>query len=260
MYKRTSVVESRRALFLNRLTGALPQGYERLYFGSEFCCWSFPEAERIEAALGAARAAGMAFTLATPVVAEDFLPGLRKTLDLIAPALQDGDEILLSDWGALTLARAACPQVPLVLGRVLSGQKRGPQILDLGLRGAALDYFRRGSWYGAHARELLAELGIARVELDNLLQGVAALPAGLQGSLHHPYAFVTSTRGCPWRPPGSRGPCGQPCGEVFSLISSREPGTLLQCGNTQFLENPRLPENLAELGIDRLVFHPHLPR
>lgn len=257
---RTNVAEPQRALFLHRLEGALPGGYERLYFGSEFCCWSFPDAARIEDALGAARQAGLAFTLATPVLAEDFLEVLRATLIRLGPALQRGDEILLSDWGALALARAACPQIPLVLGRVLSGQKRGPQILDLDLSAAALDYFRRGSFYGAQARALLAEQGIARIELDNLMQGVAALPGGLRASLHHPYLFVTSSRSCPWRAPGSRGPCGVPCGEVFSLASEREPGALLQCGNTQFLHNPTLPADFAALGIDRLVFHPRLPR
>lgn len=247
------------AIFLARPEDRFPAGYERIYFGSEFCPWNFPSLSEIEGAIDAARRAGLHFTLATPVLAEDFLPRLKQVLAGISPRLEAGDEILISDWGALALARAACPDVSLVLGRVLSGQKRGPQIVDLDLTPAARAYFQGGAWYGSEAREVLDELLIARIEIDNLLQGVAPL-AGGGASLHFPYLFVTSTRSCPWREPGDGGPCRAACGEVFRLTSPRETVPLLQCGNTQFIRNDQLPAAPETLGIDRLVFHPCLPR
>lgn len=248
-----------QALFLNRLSGALPAGCERLYFGAEFCPWTFPPAPAIAAAVAAARGAGCFFTLATPVIHEPFLRQLQGILAEALPLLGPGDEVLISDWGALPLVRELAPHLPVVLGRVLSGQKRGPQILDLDLSGAQLDYFRQGSWYAAEAVALLAELGIGRVELDNLVQGIAPLPAGLTASLHVPFAMVTSSRNCPFRASNGESGCAGGCGEVFTLTAPASPLPLLQRGNTQFLRHDRLPENLPALGVDRLVRHPQLP-
>jgi len=249
-----------RALFLNRLDGALPAGFSRLYFGAEFCPWMLPPLAALRQALEAARSAGIAFTLATPVLIETSLAPLRRLLAEFLPLLGDGDEVLISDLGALELVREVDPQRTVILGRVLSGQKRGPQILDLELSAAEREYFRSGSWYAAAAKALLDEMGIARVELDNLLQGIAPLPAGLCGSLHYPFAMVASSRNCPYRTGSDPHGCAAGCGEVFTLSSPRHRVPLLQGGNTQFLRHDALPEDLADLGIDRLVWHPVLPR
>ncbi len=250
--------EPERSLFLNRLTGALPSGFQRLYFGAEFCPWAFPSLTEIEQAVEYVRELGGAFTLAIPVLAESLVPRLRSVLRHIHPLLRGGDEILINDFGAIQLVNEVTPDVPIVLGRVLSGQKRGPQILDLHLGVDALTYFRQGRWYATEAVSFLSELGISRVELDNLLQGIAPLPAGLKGSLHYPYAMVTSSRNCPFRPAGAE--CDAGCGETFTLTTSASRLPLIQGGNTQFIRHDRLPEDRLRLGIDRLVFHPRLPR
>lgn len=247
------------ALFLSRLEEALPPEIDRLYFGSEFCPWTFPPAADVAAAHAAARAACLRFTLATPVLVEAFLPRLRHTLQEVLPLFAGGDEVLISDWGALAMIREIAPSLPVVLGRTLSGQKRGAQILDLDLAGPALDYFRQGSWYANEALALLAEVGIARVELDNLLQGIAPLPVGLVASLHIPFAMVTSSRNCPYREGDGASGCTAGCGEVLTLTGEQSRLPLLQRGNTQFLRHEQLPENLAALGVDRLVRHPFLP-
>lgn len=248
-----------RALFLNRLHQPLPAGYRRLYFGAEFCPWRFPAVDEVREALAVAHAAGWSFTLATPVLAERLRPRLRQTLAAILPLLTSDDEVLISDWGALAPLRELAPQRAPVLGRVLSGQKRGPQILDLDLTPEQLDYFRQGNWYAAEAVALLREERIVRVELDNLPQGLAPLPAGLRGTLHTPYAMVTSSRNCPFRDGPADGGCAASCGEVFTLTSPRSPLPLYQGGNTQFLLLPDLPDAPKSLGIDRIVHHPGLP-
>jgi len=247
-----------RALFLHRLPAELPAGTQRLYWGAEFCCWRQPAAAATREALAFARAHGLGFSLVTPVLVETFVPRLEKLLDQTLPELGSGDEVVISDLGAIEAGRSRRPELPLVLGRALSGQKRGPRILDLELTSAQSDYFRQGAWYSAEAQRLLAELGIARVELDNLLQGLAPLPQGVAGTLHTPYALVTSSRNCPFRETRS-GPCRPTCGEVFSLTTPQSRVPLYQAGNSQFLCNPVLPENPAALGIDRLVEHLQLP-
>jgi hypothetical protein len=249
-----------RALFLSRPDDDLPSWVGRLYFGAEFCPWTFPKAGEILAAIQAARRCAVPFTLATPVIIEPFLAPLRRALEEIVPFLAPGDEILISDWGALSLVQETAPCIPVILGRVLSGQKRGPEILDLQLTADELHYFRQGSWYSPEAARFLAETGIYRVELDNLLQGISPLPDGLRASLHYPFAMVTSSRNCPFRSGNPARECAASCGEVFALESPRSQLPLLQRGNTQFLSNGDLPGDPEGCGIDRLVWHPRLPR
>ncbi len=242
-----------QAVFLRSLPETAPGGFSRLYFGAEFCFWRLPEATEILQALSWARRAGWGFTLVTPVLGEDERLRLDLLLSTVLPQLAETDEVLISDWGALQAVRSHRPELPIVLGRTLSGQKRGPRILGLQLTPEQQAYFQQGSWHNHSAVELLAEQGIGRIEQDNLLQGLAPLPAPLKGSLHLPYAMVTSSRNCPFRTVDGNRPCPAPCGELFRLQSEETEVPLYQDGNTQFLCNETLPEDLAALGIDRLV-------
>ena len=183
-----------QALFLARWTGQLPAGYQRLYFGSEFCSWAFPSPPQVAQALAACREHNLKFTLVTPVLREETLAELRQLFERLQASILPGDEVVISDFGALDLVRELLPQAVVVLGRVLSGQKRGPRIEDLELGEEALGYFRQGCWYNDESVALLQEIGIERVELDNLLQGLEPLPTALRGTLHTPYGMVTSSR------------------------------------------------------------------
>ena len=249
-----------RAVALSRWPEPLPAGYQRLYFGAEFCSWALPSIGQVAGALAAARSSGVAFTLVTPVLREESLDALQTLFTELAGQLQAGDEVVISDFGALQLTRDLLPGIEVVLGRALSGQKRGPRIEALSLSAEARHYFRQGRWYAPEAVALLQEQGISRVELDNLLQGLAPLPKPLRGTLHLPYALVTVSRNCPFHADRSGQPCARNCGEVFRLTTPQTQHPLLQAGNCQFLEIRQLPEDLAELGIDRLVEHPRLPR
>ncbi len=239
----------------------IPAGdWSYLYFGSEFCSWTFPDTADIESALETARKHSLRFCLVTPVISEPFIPRLRQSLEKIIPKLDADDEVIASDLGAIKLVKSISVDTRLAIGRVLSGQKRGPRILDLKLNREETDYFRKGSWYQAEAVAFLREQGIERVELDNLLQGIAPLPQGLSGTLHLPWAMVTASRNCPFREAGQTGPCPGGCGEVMKLTTPQTSIPLYQAGNSQFLRNENLPENLAALGIDRIVEHQVLPR
>lgn len=250
-----AVAEAEQACFFNELPGEPPTGCSRLYFGAEFCFWRLPPAVAIIAARSWARAAGCRFTLATPVLAEDERRRFETLMKTVLPELAAGDEVLISDWGALEVVRSQRDDLTIILGRVLSGQKRGPRILDMTLGPAQQAYFQRGSWHSREAVALLAEQGIGRVEQDNLLQGLAPLPEGLKGSLHIPYAMVTSSRNCPFRAHGRPAACPVRCGSAFTLRTSETPVLLYQDGNSQFLCNEQVPGNLAQLGIDRIVRH-----
>jgi len=250
------VAELEHACFLHDLPGEPPAGCSRLYYGAEFCFWRLSSPEKILAAREWTRNAGWHFTLATPVLGEDERLRLEDILKKVLPELDAGDEVLVSDWGALELVRAVRDDLIVILGRALSGQKRGPRILDMMLTQEQTDYFQRGSWHNRDAVELLDEQRIKRIEQDNLLQGLAPLSDTLKSSLHLPYAMVTSSRNCPFHPGNEFGSCPTPCGEIFTLRTSETKTLLYQDGNTQFLCNEHLPDNLQELGIDRVVVHP----
>jgi len=72
--------------------------------------------------------------------------------------------------------------------------------------------------------------------------------------------MVASSRNCPFRTVTDPGGRPAECGEAFQLTTLENRVALLQAGNTQFLRNDDLPDTPATLGIDRLVWHPGLPR
>jgi len=253
------VVEPERALFLHTLPNTLPAGITRIYAGAEFCPWRLPDLTTLRRMLGWARANQCAFTLATPVLIEPQRAELARLLTALLPEFCPQDELVISDWGVLELARAAAPDTTLVVGRALSGQKRDPRTTTLNFDSTELKHFRSSRWHAAPAVEMLQELKIDRVELDNLWQGLEPLPPPLRGTLHTPYTMVASSRNCPFRTPGTATTCPQPCGEVFSLHRDDMPTPLLQGGNTQFIKIPQLPDDLQTCRIDRVVEHLNLP-
>lgn len=253
------MVEPERALFLHTLPSTLPAGVTRIYVGAEFCPWRLPDLGSLRCMLNWARTNQCAFTLATPVLIEPRRVELANLLATLMPAFSETDELVISDWGVLELARAVNPNIPIVIGRTLSGQKRDPRTPTLGFDSAELKHFRSSSWHAAPAVAMLQDLRIARVEFDNLWQGLEPLPTPLRGTVHTPYAMVASSRNCPFRLPGVATPCPQPCGEAFSLTRDDLPSPLLQGGNTQFVKVPQLPPDLLARGIDRVVEHLDLP-
>jgi hypothetical protein len=252
------VAELEQAAFLNDLPVESPTGFSRLYYGAEFCFWRLPSIEKTLASRAWSRRVDWAYTLVTPVLGEAERQQLDGFFKAVLPELTAGDEVLISDWGALELVRSVRDDLTVILGRALSGQKRGPRILDMNLGDEQSEYFRRGSWHNRDAVEMLVEKGVTRIEQDNLLQGLAPLPKSLEGSLHLPYAMVTSSRNCPFRSSPEFGPCAAPCGEIFTLKTEETEPLLYHDGNTQFLHNDTLPHNLSELGINRIVRHPEL--
>jgi len=249
-----------QALFLP--PGVTPElrGVDRIYLGAEFCPWIFPGLAEIRRGIQLARHASLPLTLVTPVFGEFFIAPLQAILTQILPSFLPADEIVISDWGAYPLIKKIAPHQEIVLGRALSGQKRGPQVLDVAPAPEQLEYFQSSRFHSSEARLLLSELGIGRIELDYPPQGLAAIPPSLRATLHAPFAMVTSSRNCPFRSGSGDLGCPAHCGEVFTLKSPQISLPLLQGGNTQFIEITELPDNLSLLGIDRLVTHVILPR
>jgi hypothetical protein len=108
----------------------------------------------------------------------------------------------------------------------------------------------------AHTHEMQAFLrarGVARVELDTVVQGVARLPSGsLPASIYWPHVLVAISRFCG---DAIATACRGACPTRTLAGDGRE---MLVCGTGSYYEQPRLPDRLDEIPVDRVVFQPSI--
>lgn len=239
---------------------------DRIYFGQEFCQRLFPSADAVRRAVERALERKVSFTLVTPFVTNAGLARVRAAVQAAADA--PGLEVVVNDWGVLRFMHREYPKVPLALGRLLTKQKRGPQILAMTdkVPETALDHFRRFNADVPHVQDFLRTMGVARIELDNLLQGMAR-SKGLPASLYHPFGYITATRLCllaegtkPAKNLRSIGRCSCECAAYeVTLVHGDMPVPIHLRGNAQFYRKDSLPPDLAALNVTRLVYEPRIP-
>ena len=240
---------------------------ERIYFGHEFCQRLFPSPEQVLQAAEISAAKERTFTLVTPFVTNAGLQVVQSSVDALLKNAPEGVEIVVNDLGVLNWLHREHPSVTLVLGRLLTKQKRGPRILRIvdRLPAKAREHFERSNIDATHLSAFFKSMGVQRIELDNLLQGIRR-EGGIQASLYYPYAYVSTTRLCLLMD-GERtdknlrsiGRCHKECQRYnVTLTHADMPVPLHLHGNTQFFKNEKLPKNLAGLNITRLVYQPAL--
>jgi len=254
-----------RSLYLTRPGGldALAGGYERLYFGHEFCPWLLPGRRQMEQVRQAAADRGLSFTLVTPHLGESWLEPVRKLVEALAPG--EGDELVVNDVGLFELVAAEKWEGTVIAGRLLTRQRRGAGWKGSLPAGAGdARYLRGSSLDSPHFVELLRRrYGVRRFEIDNLIQGVEVgeLPEDVRLSVYYPYLFVTATALCPWTFDGSRWRRGERCpscdGEVLELTPEGGGRKLLAAGGVQYLENTDATV-YAGPAVDRWVHQPVL--
>lgn len=231
---------------------------DRIYMGSELCPGRLPALSELRKSIGAQTP----LTLVTPPVAGAAFEHVGKLLEEVARPEQPC-EVVVNDFGVLELA-ADCPGVTPVMGRLisrnfveLSGEK-----FSLASR-ESVDFLRR------HYR-------VSRFEVTNFKRPIefseVAEWAGIPLSLHYPYMPLTISRACTFRFADAAQDstfasvlCSRPCRtQSFRLgYPDQVKDDLYLRGNTVFIRYPTLPytgEDLARLGIDRIVFGegPHL--
>ena len=254
-----------KAFFVSDPSGLsqLSEEHSRLYFGCEFCERRIPSKDELSGAIESASFKGISFSFVTPFVTEKGLQTLTPLFEL----LPKGSEVIVNDWGVLKFLSSSF-DFPLSLGRLLTKQQRDPRIpgffdklppeMRSRLRSCAVD--------SAGYSSFLKDLGVSRVELDPLLQGLDVHFTDLKASIYTPYSFVTTTRFCRFAS-CEKGisfskirPCSRLCmSESFELDHPTLSSPLILVGNTQFVKIDSLPQDLSEMGIDRIVFQPKIP-
>lgn len=246
------------------------RAYGRVYFGAEFCQWRLPAPSAVVRAYGRASSAGLGFTLVTPWLTGAGMKKLRKILDALSGAASNGKtEVVVNDFGALSVVASEYKNFEPVLGRLLTRQKRCPRIPGIidELPGAGRELYLHAGVEDAVIAKLIRRYGVKRVELDNPLQGmgVSLRDVKLKGSIYTPYAYVTVTRHCPASFDGSSWQSFTGCRikgclhNVVRLTNPEHAEPLVMRGNAQFVESATLPEDLAGMGIDRIVVMEDVP-
>ena len=260
-----------QAIFISKIENLkyVTEKYSRLYFGVEFCQHLIPSVEDLDCVLKFTSEKKMNLTLVCPFVTNKGMERLKSLLGCLINR-QPTSEIAINDWGLLRWIKENYGNLNLILGRLLTKQKRGPRILNFMGKSpsAMIQHFRQACIDNSSTKDFLMMSGIKRIELDNTLQGINRPHHALPGSLYVPFAYITTTRFClvnncigtVKKPLRSISPCYKECQNyTFKLHHKQMPVELLLKGNTQFFKNEGVPKNLRQLNIDRLVYQPELP-
>ena len=245
--------------------------FSRIYFGNEFCQRLIPSDKALEQVIGFVSENNLDLTFVTPYFTDEGLRAWELLLGKIA-AEKPGSEVVFSDWGMWRVLKQGFPGLEPVMGRLLNKMKRGPRFINFldVLPRSTVDYFRSCSLDVPLYQQFLVRNGVKRVELDNLLQGIALNlnDSGINASLYIPYVYLTTTRLCLAISGGVHGkedeigifPCKRECREsIFRLAHPVMPVPLIRKGNTIFFKNESMPEDLEKKKIDRIVFEPEVP-
>lgn len=260
-----------KAIFISKIKNLeyVTDQYSRLYFGNEFCQNLIPSIEDLDCILEFVSEKNMDFTFVSPFVTNKGMERLKSLLNYLINK-QPATEIVINDWGLLRWINQKNFSFNLILGRLLTKQKRGPRILNLINRvpDIMIQHFRQSNVDSPDFSNFLINKGIERIEFDNLLQGFNRPTQALKGSLYFPFAYITTTRFCLLssyedranKPLRTIFPCNKECQNyTFKLQHRQIPVEIFLKGNTQFLRNEHMPEDLRQLNIDRLVYQPEIP-
>ncbi len=257
--------------------------FTRCAFGNEFCEHLLPAPSALAAAVEAARARDLAFTLVTPYVSNE---GIRKLAELL-PLLPEGTEVVFNDWGVLNLMLRKFAQLRPVQGRLLNKSLRDPRVMGIygeapaadGAAAATLAALQRSNLDNESSTALLSRFGVAAVEMDNLPQGMdLSFAARLPVAVYLPFGFISTSRVCMAAglhyhkadkfQPGA--PCRHECQTHLveytytnSPFTNRDQKFYLK-GNTYFYTHSEpmlrsLLDHAASGRVARLIFQPRLP-
>lgn len=270
-------VSCRALVFVRELCGEAP--FSRLYFGCEFCQHLIPTRRELQQMVTIAREKQIALSLVTPYVTDEGLERLRELFDFLAVEWS-GCEVIVNDWGVLRLLSREYTALTPVLGRLMNKMMRAPRVAQFydvpHAPSHALRILQQSSLTARHYRRFLQDMGVERVELDWLVQGVALdfNTLGVKASIYVPFAFVATGRVCmtgsihlPETKKFTPGlPCRRECQSVGFQVSNANPHyapelVLYQFGNSVFYpHDARSFTGLAAYvhphGVDRLIYQP----
>ncbi len=241
-----------KAYFVKNLKALskVPHDANIIYIGSEYCLKAFPACyyEIIKRCKKNYKIG----ILTPPLVESDikrFIQLFSKTKEL----LNDVFEIIVNDWGVLNyLQENKSEKINIVLGRLLSYQKRGNQKLYGLFDQSLLSYV---PVLNDRNVNFLKKLGVSRIEIDVPPWGVRLnTNVGISISLYMPFSIQSYTLNCPFTFSGARWDkkCRRECLENYLTYAGGDSvNKFIQCGKIYYSEIKTLNNvNFA----DRIVY------
>ena len=244
---------------------------ERIYIGNDYCQLNLNEKEIIN--LIVYYKDKKQITLLLPFLTNLGLEKLSNILKQSCVVDNDAFEIVFNDWGTFFYLRKNYPKVKLVLGRLLTNQKKDPRISNVlknknnvvtdvlnkqivylpELPQSLIDLYYRHSIETPELIKFLTSNNVYRIELDNVVwKIVSELPKTIKVSLYYPYLLLSVTRYCGLLHDKYESVCNKDCVNDIQKLSN---GFYLK-GNAIYHKNDVLPskEDLENNNIDRIVY------
>lgn len=279
---------------------------KRIYFGNEFCENLIPSIDEIRKIRKIVRKKNLSLTLVTPTVTDK---GMKKLKDIFSylDNFKEKLEVSINDYGVLHLINNDYKKFTCILGRKINKLKRMPRYakkwsnlpplyeksLDkifnkenadvnlysikniLNLTDKQVEALRKCSTEVEIYKKFLTEIGINRIELDLIPQGIDMdfTKTNIRATLYYPWSYITTGRVCEmgsmhlpitekFKPGGK---CNKECQKYYAKWKSDYPyisQNLVSAGNTVFMKaelSNQMLEFYYKRGFNRIVYEPILP-
>ncbi len=224
--------------------------FERIYFGVEFCEKKIPSVKELAKVVELCQQNNVKFSFVTPYVTDFGIERIKKAIKILQNHSKNC-EVIVNDWGIFQLLREDNFDFEIVLGRILTKQKKDPRIINIKNK-KIMSYFSKTSTDNKYFRSFLKENKVYRVEFDNTFQDIEVVSDGLKFSLYYPYVYLTTSKNCFVKN------CKNCESTKFILQSSSMGCDLFLKGKTQFYKNYDLTKVLWGK-FSRLVFQSQFP-
>jgi len=238
----------------------------RVYFGHETCARRLPLRSEIIKAYSLCLSSGMNMSLVLPYAGERDMGSITSAMEIFS-AVNPGGEVILNDFGLINVASEKNIPVKVVLGRLLSRQKRDPRFTEFpSAENLKRDELPLSSFSVPSFKNFFLESGISRAGFDSLPQGInAADVSGFDFDAYWPWVYVTSGRSCQLLGANDarkgkyplEGLCGKDC--LGAVMEPEKQGDFysFQKGNAVWMEVLE-PGTLAG-NFTRLIYEPVVP-
>lgn len=227
--------------------------YKRIYIGADSCPNLMPTFNELEKYIDFAKENNLKISFLTSFCFDVHIDRFRSLLPLLVDSKEELDiEIVINDWGIFQLVKEL--GFKLVLGRLLTKQKKGPRVENIkeSLNESALFAYREVP--SAFYEQFLLDNNFVRIELDNIPLGIeynGKIPA----SIYYPYIFVSPSSLCMYfgKVSNKDKVCAREClSNVLVLEGEDFKRTQYRKGNSYFYKNKDLP-NEKNLNVNRIV-------
>jgi hypothetical protein len=237
----------------------------RLYIGNEFCHNLFPEVKLLKSLMEKAKKEELQITLCFTYMRECYIERTKEIIDEVYSWCEQNNtiiEVVVNDFGMLTLLQHKTDYLKLSLGVLLNKRKKDPRYIYVQNK----EVLAENSLNSSIFNKFLKDFKIERYEYENC--GYKISIAEGSHSLHMPFYVTNTSQYCPLYATCTtmdRGnqklvmDCPKYCRDYAFLY----PKHLKMVGkyNSLFafddslLKNPKELENYVNSGIDRIVLN-----